>query len=262
MADQTILLDIAGPVARITLNRPDAANALTLPMCRELMQAAIRCDEDPEVRAIVLTGAGKLFCAGGDLASFAGMGDGIGAGLKEMTAYLHAAISRLVRGNAPVITAINGTAAGAGMSLAVAGDLAIASDEAKFTMAYTAAGLSPDGSSTWFLPRIIGMRRTQELMLLNRRLSAEEALEWGLLSRLAPADEVVAQAEALAQQLAEGPTRAFGVVKTLLASSFGESLETQMELEASGIAGSAGTPDGREGIAAFLEKRKPKFSGR
>ena len=262
MADEPILLDVAGAVARITLNRPDAANALTLPMCRDLMQAAIRCDEDPAVRAIVLTGAGKLFCAGGDLASFAEMGDGIGAGLKEMTAYLHAAIARLVRGSAPVITAINGTAAGAGMSLAVAGDLAIASDEAKFTMAYTAAGLSPDGSSTWFLPRIIGMRRTQELMLLNRRLSAAEALEWGLVGRIAPADEVLAQADALARELAAGPTRSFGVVKALLAGSFGESLETQMELEASGIAGSAGTADGREGIAAFLEKRKPVFSGR
>jgi 2-(1,2-epoxy-1,2-dihydrophenyl)acetyl-CoA isomerase len=261
MAATSILLDKDGPIARITLNRPEAANALTLPMSREFMLAAIDCDEDPEIRAIVLTGAGRLFCAGGDLASFAKAGDGIGAALKEMTVYLHAGISRLARSRAPVITAINGTAAGAGMSLAVAGDLAIASDEAKFTMAYTAAGLSPDGSSTYFLPRMIGMRRTQELMLTNRRLSAAEALDWGLVNRLAPAGEVLAHAEDLARELAAGPTGAFGVVKKLLSTAFSESLETQMEHEARGIAGCAGRPDGQEGIAAFLEKRQARFSG-
>ncbi len=261
MADESILLSIDDGVARITLNRPDAANALTVPMSHALMQAAIRCDEDDSVRAIVLTGAGKLFCAGGDLASFAEMGEDIGAGLKEITVYLHAAISRLTRGDAPVITAVNGTAAGAGMSLAAASDLSIASEDAKFTMAYTAAGLSPDGSSSWFLPRLIGMRRTQELMLTNRRLSAAEALDWGLVNRLAPADEVLKQAEELAHQLADGPTRAYGVVKKLLAGSFETGLETQMEHEAVGIAGSARTPDGREGMAAFLEKRPARFRG-
>jgi 2-(1,2-epoxy-1,2-dihydrophenyl)acetyl-CoA isomerase len=129
-------------------------------------------------------------------------------------------------------------------------------------MAYTAAGLSPDGSSSYFLPRIIGMRRTQELMLTNRRLSAAEALDWGLVNRVVPADEVLAQADELAQQLAEGPTRAFGVVKKLLSTSFSETLETQMEYEATGIAGSSMTADGQEGITAFLEKRPPKFEGR
>lgn len=261
MADD-ILLEIDGALARITLNRPDAANALTLPMCQELLRVAIRCDEDPTVRAILMTGAGKLFCAGGDLASFAEMGDRIGAGLKEMTHYLHAAISRLTRGDAPVVTAVNGAAAGAGMSLAVAGDLVFASEKAKFSMAYTAAGLSPDGSSTFFLPRIIGLRRSAELMLTNRRLSAAEALDWGLVNQVVPAEEAVGQAESIARQLAEGPTGAFGVVKKLLATSFTESLESQMELEAQGIAGCSGTADGQEGIAAFLEKRAPRFSGR
>jgi 2-(1,2-epoxy-1,2-dihydrophenyl)acetyl-CoA isomerase len=258
--DPTILLEVDGPVARIVLNRPDAANALTLPMTHELMQAAIRCDENPDVRAIVVTGAGSFFCAGGDLKSFAAS-DAIGAALKEMTAYLHAAISHLARGNAPVIAAVNGHAAGAGMSLASACDLVVASESAKFTMAYTAAGLSPDGSSTYFLPRLIGMRRTQELMLTNRRVSAAEALDWGLVNQVVPADEVAKQADELARQLAEGPTRSFGVVKKLLATSFSETLETQMEFEATGIAGSAGTPDGQEGIQAFLEKRSPKFRG-
>ena len=260
MADD-VLLETQGSVATIRLNRPDAANALTLSMCNELLRVAIQCDEDPSVRAIVVTGAGKLFCAGGDLASFATMGDGIGAGLKEMTTYLHGAISRLTRGRAPVIMAVNGTAAGAGMSLAVAGDLAVASEDAKFTMAYTAAGLSPDGSSTWFLPRLIGVRRTQELMLTNRRLSAAEALDWGLVNRVVPAADVIPEAQKMAGELAEGPTGSFAVVKRLLAATFSESLETQMEHEAAGIAGCAGTPDGKEGIQAFLEKRKPSFSG-
>jgi 2-(1,2-epoxy-1,2-dihydrophenyl)acetyl-CoA isomerase len=260
--NETILLDIDGPVARITLNRPEAANGLTLPMCRELLQASIRCDEDPNVRAIVLTGAGKLFCAGGDLKSLAESGEGVGATLKEMTVYLHGAISRLARGDAPVVLAINGTAAGAGMSLAVAGDLGIASENAKFTLAYTAAGLSPDGSSSFFLPRLIGVRRTQELMLTNRRLSAAEALEWGLVNQVVPETEVLKQADELARTLAQGPTRSFGIVKKLLATSFSESLETQMEFEASGIARSAASEDGQEGIRAFLEKRPPVFRGR
>ncbi len=259
---ETILVDVDGPVARITLNRPESANGLTLSMSRELLQASIRCDEDPSVRAIVLTGAGKLFCAGGDLESFSKFGDGLGAALKEMTVYLHGAISRLARGDAPVIVAVNGTAAGAGMSLAVAGDLAIASESAKFTMAYTAAGLSPDGSSTFFLPRLIGVRRTQELMLTNRRLSAAEALEWGLINQVVGESEVLKEAEELAHKLAEGPTRSFGIVKKLLATSFSETLETQMEFEASGIAASAMTEDGQEGIRAFLEKRQPAFKGR
>ncbi len=261
MSRDSILLETDGAVARITLNRPEAANGLTLPMSRELMLAAIRCDEDPAIRAIVLTGAGKLFCAGGDLKSFADFGDGLPAALKEMTVYLHAAISRLARGNAPVISAVNGTAAGAGMSLAAAGDLVLAAESAKFTMAYTAVGLSPDGSSSYFLPRLIGLRRTQELMLTNRRLSAQEALEWGLVNRVVPDSQVVSQAEELARELAAGPTRAYGTVKRLLASSFNESLETQMEHESSGIAACARTDDGREGIHAFLEKRTPKFAG-
>jgi 2-(1,2-epoxy-1,2-dihydrophenyl)acetyl-CoA isomerase len=172
------------------------------------------------------------------------------------------ATSRFSRMRAPLVVAVNGTAAGAGMSLAVSGDLVLAADVAKFTMAYTAAGLSPDGSSSYFLPRLIGLRRTQELMLTNRRLSAQEAFEWGLVNRVVAADDLQQQARALAAQLAQGPTRAFGTVKRLLNESFTGTLETQMELEARGIAAMAGTPDGREGIQAFLEKRKPSFSGR
>ena len=259
---RNIRFALADGVATITLDRPDAANAIDLALGRELMHAAIRCDEDASVRAVLLTGAGKMFCAGGDLKSFAAQGDALPATLKELTTYLHAATSRFARMNAPLVVAVNGTAAGAGFSIAISGDLVVMAESAKLTMAYTAAGLSPDGSSTWFLPRLVGMRRAQELMLTNRRLSAAEALDWGLVNQVVPDAELAATAGALARQLAAGATRAFGTVKSLLASTFSESLETQMELEARGIAAMAGGGDGREGIEAFVAKRAPKFSGR
>jgi len=164
--------------------------------------------------------------------------------------------------DAPLVVAVNGMAAGAGMSLAVSGDMVLAGESAKFTMAYTAAGLSPDGSSSYFLPRLIGLRRTQELMLTNRRLSAAEALEWGMVNRVVPDGELLDQAMELAKGFAQGPTLAYGTVKKLLISSFDESLETQLELESRGIAASGRTEDGREGMAAFMEKRAPKFQGR
>lgn len=263
MADyQTLLFAIEDGVATITLNRPDAANGINLLMAQEWADVTTRCDEDRAVRAVLITGSGKMFCAGGDLKSFAGLGAGIGAGLKELTMYLHAGISRLARMDAPVIVAVNGTAAGAGFSLAVAGDLVLAAESAKFTMAYTAAGLSPDGSSSYFLPRLIGLRKTQELMLTNRRLNAQEALEWGLVNRVVADTELLTEAGKLARQLASGPTTAFGTVKKLLLTSLNTQLEAQMESEARGIAQLSGGSDGQEGIRAFVEKRAPVFQGK
>jgi 2-(1,2-epoxy-1,2-dihydrophenyl)acetyl-CoA isomerase len=261
MEFQNLRFELADRVATITLNRPDAANAIDLALGRELLHAAIRCDEDPNVRAVVLTGAGRMFCAGGDLKSFAAQGDTLPSLLKELTTYLHGATSRFTRMNAPLVVAVNGTAAGAGFSLAVSGDLVLMAESAVLTMAYTAAGLSPDGSSSYFLPRLIGLRRTQELMITNRRVSAAEALAWGLVTQVVPDAELASTAAGLARKLAAGPTRAFGTVKTLLASTFSESLETQMELESRGIAANASGADGREGIEAFVAKRAPKFSG-
>lgn len=256
---QTLTLDIAGPVARITLNRPEQANGIDMAMGRELMMAAIECDENPAVRAVILTACGKFFSAGGDLKSFADMGDTISAGIKELTTYLHAAISRLARMDAPVVVAVNGVAAGAGMSLALCGDLVLAARSAKFSMAYTAAGLSPDGGATWLLPRLVGLQRSRELMLLNRRLTADEAADWGMLTRVVDDEQLMSEAESLAAQLAAGPTKAFGKVKGLLAETFETGLEAQMELEARAIAALSQSADGQEGIQAFLEKRKPVF---
>jgi 2-(1,2-epoxy-1,2-dihydrophenyl)acetyl-CoA isomerase len=163
--------------------------------------------------------------------------------------------------DAPVIAAVNGSAGGAGVSLCLFADLVLAADSAKFTLAYTRAGLSPDGGSTYFLPRIVGVRRALELALTNRVLTAKEALDWGIVTRVVPDGELLTEAHMLAQQLAGGATRAYGAAKRLLHHSFAESLETQMELEAQAIAAQARTRDAREGIAAFIAKRKASFSG-
>ncbi len=258
---KTLLYEVKDHVARITFNRPDAANALDLQMGLDLMHASIQASEDPAVRAVLITGAGKMFSGGGDLKSFAAQGDALPGHLKEVALYLHAAISRFVRMDAPVIAAVNGAAGGAGMSLCLFADLVLAAESAKFTLAYTRAGLNPDGGSTYFLPRIIGVRRALELALTNRVLSAKEALEWGIVTKVVADAELQTEAQALARELAAGATRAFGKAKRLLHHSFSESLETQMELEAQAIADSARTHDAREGIAAFIAKRKPAFRG-
>ena len=258
---KAITYEVKDHVARITFNRPDAANALDMQMALDLMHASIQASEDAAVRAVLITGAGKMFSGGGDLKSFAAQGDALPGHLKEVTAYLHAAVSRFVRMDAPVIAAVNGAAGGAGMSLCLFADLVLAAESAKFTMAYTRAGLNPDGSSTYFLPRIVGMRRALELALTNRVLSAKEAHEWGIVTKVVPDAELLTEADSLARQLAAGATRALGKAKRLLHHSFAESLETQMEIEAQAIADSARTRDAREGIAAFIAKRKPDFRG-
>jgi 2-(1,2-epoxy-1,2-dihydrophenyl)acetyl-CoA isomerase len=261
MPYSTLLLDIRDHVAHLTLNRPEAYNTITDEVTRELMRAALECDQDPSVRAVLITGAGKAFSAGGDLRGFAAQHDVLPAHIKELTTYLHAAISFLTRMRAPVIAAVNGVAAGAGMSLVCASDIAIAAESARFTMAYTAAGLSPDGSGTFFLPRIVGLRRALDLALTNRVLSAREAQEWGLVSRVVPDDELQAQAGELAARLAAGPTRALGAAKRLIRESWNQTLETQLIFESESIAEMTRTADAWEGIHAFLEKRPPSFKG-
>jgi 2-(1,2-epoxy-1,2-dihydrophenyl)acetyl-CoA isomerase len=256
-----LLFAVRDSIARITLNRPDAANALNVDLAKDLMHAALQCDEDPTIRAVIITGTGRMFCAGGDLKSFAVQGENLAYHLKEVTTYLHAAMSRFTRMDAPIVAAVNGTAAGAGMSLACACDLVLAAESARFTMAYTRAGLTPDGSSTYFLPRIVGLKRALELTLTNRLLSAQEACEWGIVTRVVPDTGLLAEADALAAQLASSATGALGAAKRLLHSGWTETLETQMELETRAIAARAYTADGREGITAFLEKRAPKFTG-
>ena len=252
---------IDGGVARITLNRPDAANGISMQLAQELLQASLACRCSPQVRAVLLTGAGRMFCAGGDLNGFVARAADLHAFIKELTTYLHAAIANFAHMRAPLIVAVNGAAAGAGFSLVACGDLVLAARSAKFSMAYTGAGLVPDGSGSWFLPRIVGLRRAQELILTNRRLGADEALEWGLVTRVVEDGELAAEAGKLAAQIAAGPTGAYGEVKKLLATTFEATLETQMEREGAAIAAAAISRDGREGVAAFLGKRAPVFTG-
>ncbi len=261
MSYETLLYDVADGVATITFNRPDAANAMS-PLCaREINLVSLEVEADPDVRAVVITGNGKMFCAGGDLGAFHAAGANARTLMLEMTGDLHVGISRLTRNDAPVIGAINGTAAGAGFSMVMLCDLAISAASAVYTMAYTNAGLSPDGSSTYFMPRKIGDRRARELMLTNRVLQAEEALDWGIVNQVVPDDQLMDETMKLARKIANGPTLAFGQVKALLNSSFDQSLETQMELEARAISGLVGSADGQEGLEAFLNKRKPEFKG-
>lgn len=263
MGYETLTLDVEDGVATITLNRPEAANSLNRAMALDLMNASIECADNHDIRAVVLTGNGSLFCAGGDLKSFQAVGaETISAHILETTTYLHAAVSRFARMDPPLIGAINGIAAGAGASLVLLCDVAIGADTMVFTMAYTSVGLAPDGGSTYFLPRVVGLRRAAELMITNRGLSAEECLDWGILNKVVPADRVVAEAQALAKQLAQGSTSAYGGVKKLLAVSFDNGLETQMEIESQHIASAAASADGQEGIAAFIAKRKPVFQSR
>jgi 2-(1,2-epoxy-1,2-dihydrophenyl)acetyl-CoA isomerase len=245
-------------VAQITLNRPDAANTLNHAMSTEMLDALIRAEENTAVRTLVLTATGRFFCAGADLRSFYTAADE----LKTRISYFHAAISRIVRAPFPVIGAINGTAAGGGMGLACACDLLIAAESAKFVMAYTRRGLTPDGTTTYFLPRRIGIGRAIELAYLNRTLTAREALDWGIVNQVVPDAELAGATAMVAGQLAKGATRAFAAAKRLMHQGFSESLETQIENELRSIYEMAGTDDTKEAIRAFNEKREPVFNGR
>lgn len=253
---------VKNSVAWIVLNRPSAFNAVNLEAAQELLDIANHCSSDPGVRAAVLTGSGeKAFCAGGDVQTFAAAGDRLPILLKEVTCALHMAISRFAWMNAPLIASVNGVAAGAGLSLVACCDLAIAANNARFTSAYTQIGMTPDGSSTYFLSRILGVRRTMELYLTNRVLSAEEALAWGLVNQVVEPDSLNDTVTALAEQLANGPTLAHGGVKKLLQMSLSDSLESQLERETRSIVAMSTTADGVEGISAFTQKRKPDFKG-
>jgi 2-(1,2-epoxy-1,2-dihydrophenyl)acetyl-CoA isomerase len=261
MQFKTLLFDVKDNVAYITLNRPEAANAINLELGKELMYSLMQCDEDPLIRAVLITGAGPMFCAGGDLKSLADKGENTSYYLKELTTYLHIGISYLVRMDPPVVAAVHRSAAGAGMSLACACDMTLAAESAKFTLAYTRLGLTPDGGATYTLPRLVGIKRTLELVLANRLLSAEEALNWGIVTRVVPEKDLIKEATALAARLAAGPTKAFGTSKRLLQAGLSESFEAQMKNESSSISEMARTADGREGICAFLEKRTANFKG-
>ncbi|CAN5360755.1 enoyl-CoA hydratase-related protein [soil metagenome] len=258
-ASSALRVERDGPIVRLTLNRPKVGNAIDVEMARQLMYAAIDCDEDDSIRCVILTGEGRFFCTGGDVGSFASAGERIPHLLKELTSYLHSAISRLARMNKPLITVVNGPAAGAGFSLALLGDMTLASDQAHFTLAYSAIGLSPDGGATWLLPKLVGLRRAQELIVTNRRVQAQEAASMGLITRVVALEDLAAEATTLALGISRQAVGAIGLARSLLLSSFSASLETHLEAEARAISAAGRSQEGREGVAALLDKRPAVF---
>jgi len=256
----TLTLDVADGIATVRLDRPDQHNAIDVAMARDLSELATRLAEDPSVRVVLLLGNGPMLTAGGDVPMLAGAQQ-LPDVLRRMIDDYHLALERLTELDAPLVVGVRGAAAGGGLGLVGAADYVVAADDAVFTVGYAALGLTADGGNTWFLPRLIGMRRTQEMFLLNRRLTAAEALDWGLVNRTVPSADVDAEARVVAERLANGPTRAFGGMRTLLRQSFESGLRDQLADEKHLIVTASTTPDAREGIAAFAAKRRPSFRG-
>ena len=252
-------LEIADAVATITLDRPDALNALTVPLKHELLAAFEQVAGDAAVRAVVLTGAGRAFCAGQDLHERM---EPDAAPLEDEIRLRYNPLVRAMVGlEKPLIGAINGVAAGAGASLAHAGDLRIAAEGASFLLAFGRVGLVPDSGATWLLPRLIGGAKAAELALTGAALSAADAERLGLVLRVVPAGELAAAAQALAAHLAEGAPRALALTKRALAASWDATLEEQLETEADFQGQAGATADHAEGVAAFVERRPPRFTG-
>lgn len=243
-------------IATITLDRPASGNAINLALARALMRAMQSCERDKDVGVVVIRGRGRLFCTGGDLVEIRGQGDGAAAYVRELLSYLHEALNLIATIPAPVVAAVNGTAAGAGLALAAACDLTVALDSAKFVMAYTKVGLTPDGSSTWFLPRIIGLKRSLELALSNRAVSAAEARDWGLVNDVLDDKEFEPHVAALASRLASGATNAFGQAKRLLRTSHRETLSAQMEAEADALCAALLGTEAKLGLDRFVADRQ------
>lgn len=258
MTESSLLIERSGSLVILTLNRPAVGNAIDLEMSRELMRAAIECDEDSTVRCVLLAGAGSRFCVGGDLQSITAAVN-IGAYVKELTGTLHIAIAHLTRMKKPLVTAAQGAIAGAGVSLAIIGDIALAGRASTFSWAYSAVGLTPDGGLSWFLPRLIGLRRAQEFAFLGKRWTGEEAAALGVVTKTVDDDKLMSEAKATASQLAAGATRALGATRELFLHGALNGLESQMEFESRSIAHAAVHGDGPLGIEAFKEKRKPIF---
>ena len=250
-------------VASIQLDRPDVGNAIDLTMAEDIYEAVFRAAADPAVRAVLLGGTGRSLSVGGDLVMMSGLDrDQLSRRLRRLVDLYHLSLERLTGIDAPVVCAVRGAAAGGALGLLYVADVVVAAEDSRFALGYGAAGLSVDGGSSWFLPRLVGLRRAQQLMLLNRRLTAAEALDWGLVTEVVPAIEVEDRARALAQQLAAGPTQAFGRMKRLLRDSWTADLPGQLSAETTQMSEAGASDDAAEGIAAFVGKRSPTFRGR
>lgn len=264
MAYQTVAYTIKDGVATIMLNRPDALNALSLQLAKDLRQA-VEKSRDDEARAVILTGSGRAFCSGGDLREMRSMGEeqgSIEAFLDEPLKALHEVILLIRQTEIPFVAAVNGVCAGAGTNFALACDIVLAADDASFNEAFVRIGLSPDCGGSFFLPRAVGEKLAAEMLMTGATVTAQRAAEIGMINRVVPAAELMAEASKLAAQLASGPTAAIGRVKRMLNATFSNTLEEQLSLEADCQVESGKSSDFNEGVAAFFEKRAPKFSGK
>ncbi len=255
-----VIAEQRGAVLQLTLNRPDSLNAINEELIGE-MRSHLADAAGDHVRVVTIKGNGRGFCAGGDIRGFKDM---LAAGQisPEMPDRLHEMIEDIRNLPKPVIAVIHGPCAGAGFSMIMACDMAIATEDSKFNLAYSAIALSPDGSSTYFLPRHVGMKKATEMFFQPRSLSAAEVLELGLVNKVVASDELDAAATKLADKLAAGPTLAFGRVKQLLNTTWTNNLHDQLALETENIVASSQTADFTEGVTAFLDKRKPEFQGK
>ena len=263
MPEPAVLVTREGGVATLTLNRPQALNALDRDLTAGLRESVLAVEHDPSIGCVVLRG-GEHFMAGGDLKWFRTLVEGR-SGLENRVQFealiheVHTVILALRRMPKPVVASVRGAAAGFGMSLMMACDLVLAADSAYFTLAYTLIGVSPDGGSTFALPRIVGQKKAMEIALLGERFDAATAERLGLVNRVVAAEKLEEETAKLAARLAAGPTAVYARTKTLLNGSLNASLESQLQREAEAFAQSASEPDFREGLAAFIEKRKPRW---
>jgi 2-(1,2-epoxy-1,2-dihydrophenyl)acetyl-CoA isomerase len=258
-----VLLDLDGAVARLRLNRPEASNGLDVPLLKALYEALMQCHGEPRVRALLLSGEGQNFCAGGDVKTFASKGEALPDYLREATSWLQICASALMRLRAPVVTIVHGFAAGGGgFGLVCASDLVIAGESARFLLGATRVGMAPDAGSSVTLQRLVGHRRAMEIALTNPTITATEALEMGLVTGVVPDQQLIEQGLSLARELAAGPTLALGATKRLLWDGIGRSVEECLPDESRTVSELSGTEDAREGLAAVIERRAPRFMGR
>ena len=257
--DKPVITQQHGSFLEIIINRPEAFNAFNLDamvMASDVLAAAAT---DDAIKGVILTGKGQGFCAGGDLKWISQQSDDYGATLHRLAPYFHIAITEIRRMAKPVVAAINGIAAGGGFSLALACDFRVIAKSAILRQAYTSSGLSIDGGGTFALPRLVGLARALEIIAFDQPISSTKALEWGLVTKVVADEEVQNEALSLLEGLTKTSLHSFAWAKRLFLESFNNTLETQLELERQGISDCAGHPDGKEGIQAFVEKRKPVF---
>ncbi len=263
MADQFVTSTLGDGVSTVTLNRPDVLNSFNRAMARQLLDALHRAGENPEIRAVLLTGAGRGFCAGQDLAEAAPQD---GSPLPDLGDIVHDSYNPIILAirtlEKPVVCAVNGVAAGAGANLAFACDITVAATGATFVQSFVKIGVIPDSGGTFILPRIVGLQRAAALTMLGEKLSATQALDIGLIHKVVEGDALVATAHQIAAHLATQPTRALGLIKRGFNRSLGVDIAAQLDFEEELQREAGKTADYREGVTAFLEKRKPKYTGR